>query len=378
MVCAAVCPESCIAISLDQDGYPVATADDAACAQCGQCGNVCFKFQHFTRSPHPLKSYVGFNKTESIRMMSSSGGIGTALAQKALESGYAVVGAELNLKNRRVEHVILNDVNELHRIRGSKYFPSHTKEAFAALKNMCKAVIFGTPCQISGLRRAYPDKDFLYVDLKCFGPMGCAGLEKYLKFLDEFNASGIKSINFRGKDVSWKMWGPHVEFNDGRVYSKTYFNDPFGRIFNIFYGVHQVCLSCDHFKNTSDADIRMEDAWKKMEIVTPESWKKGLSQITVYTERGFLFLSSIMTKIEMIETTPTIVEVKSIKTPEKLLELLRNNAMTIYEIETAYDKIRSRKAKMMDKFYYFITLHRYFYMATYHLYGILRKLLKWQ
>lgn len=378
-VCPTACPQACIELALDADGYYAAKADDAACVQCGKCVAVCYKFQNFEEEPTDvLQCFVGFNKNDEVRLPSSSGGIGSALAETAIDLGYCVVGAEQDLNARRVKHVIIDSKEEIPRIRGSKYLPSYTPDTFSALRDRDKALIIATPCQISALRKIYADKkDFIYVDLKCFGPMGYNILDKYIAFLSGINPSGIKSLNFRDKSVSWKAWGPKVEFMDGGSYHRPALRDPMGAIFSSFLAVHQVCLSCDHFKNASDADIRLEDAWHKMDFVTKEGWKKGLSQITIYTENGRKFFGKARHRLAATAVMPSRRAPKHRKEPSELLRLLREKDKDLPTILKEYKKTLPIKKRIMHQASYFLARNRSCYLFAYNMYhNIIKKILK--
>lgn len=374
-VCPTACPQNCIELGLDADGYYTAKADEAACIQCGKCVAVCYKFQSFAEGPTSvLQCFVGFNKDDAVRLPSSSGGIGSALAETAIELGYCVVGAEQDLNARQVRHVIIDAKEDIPRIRGSKYLPSYTPDAFSALRERDKALIIATPCQISALRKVYAHKkDFIYVDLKCFGPMGYNILPKYLDFLSSINPSGVKSLNFRDKSVSWKAWGPRVEFMDGGSYQRPALKDPMGTIFSSYLAVHQVCLSCDHFKNASDADIRLEDAWHKMEFVTKEGWKKGLSQITVYTENGREFFSKVRHRLAATAVTPSRRAPKRRQEPSELLRLLRDKDKDLLTILKEYKRTLPLKKRLMHEAAYFLARNRACYLFVYGMYHNLRK-----
>ena len=76
-------------------------------------------------------SYGARNKDEYILNQSSSGGVFTALAEFFLESGGIVIGAIVN-DNNEVEHAIAKTVDDLGRMRGSKYVQSNKKDIFRA------------------------------------------------------------------------------------------------------------------------------------------------------------------------------------------------------------------------------------------------------
>lgn len=285
--CAAACPCEAIDLKLDADGFIVATANDK-CIDCGKCKAVCFKFfkEEDSCFPEVKAVYAGYNRNLTVRYPSSSGGIATALAKTALGQGYAVAGAYLDMEKKELRHIILTDEKELPLIRGSKYIPSFTDEAFQKIGKYDKVLYIGTPCQVYSLRKLYPRKDILYVDFRCAGTAGYTLFNKYADYLERMNSSGIANINFRAKNRSWHIWGVETTFKDGKTFFRDKYHDLFGKCFSVYADcVHNVCRSC-RFINDSMADIRIEDAWHQMQYVKKNDYHNGYSQIAVFTQRG--------------------------------------------------------------------------------------------
>jgi coenzyme F420-reducing hydrogenase beta subunit len=332
-VCVVVCPEKCIQLEMDQDGYYIGRADLEQCSGCGLCPKVCFKFQDKYALPYNTKPavYTGYHRDDDIRYISSSGGIATAIGEAAIAQGYKVIGAALNLKSRRLEHQVISTAEDLQLIRGSKYIPSYTPKAFSYLKENPKCVVVGTPCQIGGLRRMIQMKDELsdviLVDFRCFGHAGKNLFEKYVDFLEGLNTSGIKSINMRAKNKGWHMWGVQADFNDGNQYYQNKFRDPFTFCFRSGQAVHDVCINCHEYKNSSHADLRMEDAWAFVSTATKMDLKTGLSMISVYSDKGKRLFEMITDtiafkkeQIDVSQRTYTVIHKK-----HYLMELLRTD-----------------------------------------------------
>ena len=233
-VCAVVCPEKAIEIRLDENGYYKACVV-GECSNCGACLNICgaYKSEKPADFSQAQAVYTGYHKEDAIRIPSSSGGIGSAIAHTALEMGYAVIGAALDMEDLRVKHVCINKPEEVSSIRGSKYAPSYTVDAFEKIAGLPKVLVIGTPCQISALRRAYREREgLLLVDFRCFGPSGHNLLDKYVAYLNSINSTGISSINMRDKTKNWHTWGICVIFKDGEHYYRDKYSDPFGFLFN--------------------------------------------------------------------------------------------------------------------------------------------------
>jgi coenzyme F420-reducing hydrogenase beta subunit len=306
-VCKVVCPvEGCIDISLDSDGYLFAESNPETCINCNRCQEVCFKFQDKfdLEFSNPLDVYIGTNVDQEIHYHSSSGGITTALLESAIDLGYIVIGAEFDTNTNRVHHVFIEKKEDLHRIRGSKYLPSITFDAFEKIDKNKKYVVVGTPCQIGGLAKMKKQNkgfdDLLLIDFRCFGHPGYNLFDKYLDFLQtEVNNSGIRHINMRSKEINWHRWGVSLEFNDGEKYYNSKFKDPFGAAFITGQSVHDVCLNCDEYKNNTHADIRVEDAWAFVGGQTGDKLKNGLSQIGIFSKKGSELFRYAQKKMEI-------------------------------------------------------------------------------
>lgn len=293
-VCKVVCPiEDCISIDLDLDGYLIAESNPETCINCNRCQQVCFKFQDQfpLEFETPLEVYVGTNLDKDVQYHSSSGGVTTALLEAAIDLGYIVVGAEFDTTKNRVQHVFIEDKNELIRIRGSKYLPSTTFDVFDQIKKHTKYLVVGTPCQIGGLAKMKKQnkgyEQVVLLDFRCFGHPGYTLFDKYVEYLqNNINNTGLKHINMRSKEINWHRWGISLEFNDGEKYYKSKFRDPFGAAFITGQSVHDVCLTCDVYKNETHADIRVEDAWAFVTEQSGDKLKNGLSQVGIFSEIG--------------------------------------------------------------------------------------------
>lgn len=112
------------------------------------------------------------------RAASSSGGAFGILAESVLKEGGAVAGAVFR-EDWTVEHVVVDKMDELWRLRGSKYMQSDMGNCYRQVKTLLdkgtRVLFSGTPCQVAGLR-SFLKKDYgnLYcLDIICHGvPVG--------------------------------------------------------------------------------------------------------------------------------------------------------------------------------------------------------------
>ena len=111
-------------------------------------------------------------------MQTSSGGLFYLLSNLIIEKGGIIVGASFTNDFYSVEHIIVNNKNDLNKVLTSKYLQSYVKEDIykkvrQTLKNNIYVLFSGTSCQISALKQ-YLGKDknseyLLCVDVICHG-----------------------------------------------------------------------------------------------------------------------------------------------------------------------------------------------------------------
>lgn len=290
-VCAIVCPKNAIRMELNEKGYFSAYIRTDLCINCGKCEQVCPMEDKLSGGVRyrAQSIYYACHKDRGIRYQSSSGGIASAIASTALKEGYVVIGAGYCYEDNKVKHLVIDNEADLWKIIGSKYIPSDTVSAFSEIINYDKVMVIGTPCQICAIKSAYPDKDMLLVDFRCFGPADYNLWDRYLRYLNKINDSGIRRVNFRAKNRNWLIWGVEVEFCDGAVYKQNKLKDPFGICFSGEGYALENCLKCKEFRKNSYADIRLEDAWNLLDYIKEEDLKYGASQVTIYNRRGAEF-----------------------------------------------------------------------------------------
>ena len=273
--CALVCPKKCIKMDMDENGFlksRICKPDQ--CIHCDLCKRICPMLIKPHNSIRSGKLFSGYALIDDIRVKSSSGGMATLLAQSAMQEGYKVCGVAYNYRIHRAEHNIANKFSQLDSFMGSKYLQSYSIDGFEAMINdlrtniESKYIVFGTPCQISGLRMVVQhfklSSRVIFIDIFCHGVPSSLLWTNYLNWLEKnkgIEKSKIQEIIFRDKSYSWHTYYMHVKAQNKEYIAKRD-KDPFLKCFTMGITNSKSCFTCP-YRTYSYADIRLGDFWGK-------------------------------------------------------------------------------------------------------------------
>lgn len=305
--CYAVCPKKAIIYELDEEGFYKAKVDEEKCINCGKCIKSCTK--NPVNNTSDIKKgtlYAAKTRNTEILKKCTSGGIAYEIGKYGLENGYYLVGTAYNYEKNIAETIIVNDLNGLNKLLGSKYIQSKSNQTYKDLINLLKgnkdnkAIVFGTPCQIYGAKNMILTENLknevIYIDLFCHGVPSYLVWKKYLKELRENkNITEISDINFRDKKYGWHNFVLKITHKTTE-YKKSE-RDDFYKIFfdNVFF--NKSCLSCKVRKEISCADIRLGDFWGKKYSLDV----KGVSAVLILTNKGIEILQKISKNITFLD-----------------------------------------------------------------------------
>lgn len=326
-VCAAICPDKIISITLNADGfYTPQLVDIDLCTECGLCTTVCAFADSRVCVPSALPKPVTcavWSKNDEVLAACSSGGVGFELAFHFLGKGYKACGVRYNAGLNRAEHFIANSVEEFLPARGSKYIQSYTYDAFSGFNRTDKYFVVGTPCQIDSLRRYIKKRkiedNFILVDFFCHGVPSKLMWDKYLDRVRK-QVGYVDNVTWRNKEYGWHdSPGVKVEKNGEKKYSSRLSEgDLFFRFFLRDRCLSKACYAdCKYRYVSSAADIRMGDLWGKKY----EENEKGVSGIIVYTERGKEALDGIKDSCVIVDEPLSVVAEYQMKAPPRRTKL---------------------------------------------------------
>jgi coenzyme F420-reducing hydrogenase beta subunit len=289
--CQQVCPRKCITLSEDEDGFVYPSVDNTSCVECGLCAQVC-PYTHSFDPRKPITVYASMHTDEGIRLNSSSGGVFTALAEYVINKGGVIFGAMFSDK-WEVTHGYVDSLDDLYRLRGSKYVQSSMdntyKEIGQFLKQGVSVLFSGTSCQILGLKN-YLGKDWKNllwtVEVVCHGVPSPLVWRNYLTTVDSLNL-GIESISFRDKKVGWANFHLSIRSNGGiGLLSQSCSTNSYLKAFLHNLTLRPSCFYCPAKGGRSGADIAIADFWG-IDGVRPDlNDDKGISAVLCYSQEG--------------------------------------------------------------------------------------------
>lgn len=326
--CMEVCPQKCITMQADHEGFYYPSADPEKCIDCNLCIQVCpVRQQGHPHKPHLV--YAAVHPDNLIRMQSSSGGIFSLLAERILQKKGIVFGATFD-KNWNVEHNHISDRADLAKFRGSKYVQSSINGQFAQAEkflNQGKKVLFsGTPCQIAGLKQ-YLRKDYpllFTVDFICHGVPSPAVWQSYLnELLSRYNIdrSSIKKINFRDKKSGWKKFSFSLSYEKQgkeKTMTELFYRNHYlrGFLHNIY--LRPSCYACPAKAGKSNSDITIADFWGVRHIFPEMYDDEGTSLIMINSEKGKLLYQQTGILSKETDYESVFPSNKSIENPAEL------------------------------------------------------------
>lgn len=310
-VCKAVCPADCISMQKDKEGFLYPLIDESKCINCGKCDRLCHAQHIFSSESEDPKVYIGYNKNEKERLLSSSGGAFIEFARHVTDSGGTVYGAAVD-DSIQIRHMRADSADKLQRFQGSKYVQSViNSDIYTSVKNDLDSgrnVLYsGTPCQIGALNRflgkTYPNLTTL--SFICHGVPSPYVWQKYAAWQEAKNNSKIKTASFRSKDKGWVNFSMKLEFENGNTYSKINSDDPFLQVFLKNACLRPSCHACQYKGKAvlSNIDILLADKWGSVRGSLPNMTDdKGISMIFVQTEKGKTMFNKVSSGMYFAQT----------------------------------------------------------------------------
>lgn len=300
--CVQVCPQKCIAMVEDQEGFCYPEVDYSSCMECGLCEKCCPVRLAKPENDEIVKAYVAYAKDEVVRKESSSGGIFKLLADRILQDKGIVFGAAFD-DCSEVCHIGVNTSKELKSLQGSKYVQSRIKNTYLEteknLKEGKKVLFTGTACQISGLK-AFLKKEYnnlITVDVLCHGVPSPKIWRKYVEEREKEFDSSLQQAFFRQKEFGWKKFAVEFLFSNSTAYKKIYQEDPYMKLFLRNAILRPSCYACKFKGLKRQSDITLGDCWGIEKYMPEMDDDKGTSIVFTHSPKGEIFFATIYASI---------------------------------------------------------------------------------
>lgn len=283
--CSSVCPRHCITMREDRLGFEYPVVDESACVSCGLCLKTC----PVAGSPdlaYPMNAYAARSIDDRDYLTSSSGGAASVLSRHMIKSGGVVYGCASD--GTDVRHVRVDRLDDLPRLKGSKYVQSSLSGVFDPLKQDLKdgrdVLFIGTPCQVAAVCR-YAGKlsDKLYlVDLICHGVPSRKMLKDHVASVS--GGRPVDKVSFRN--------GSRYELtlaSAGEVlYRADNDRDLYCNVFLRGLSCRNACYRCLFARPERGSDITIGDFWgiDTKSHPLPFDCDSGLSVMLPVTGKG--------------------------------------------------------------------------------------------
>lgn len=309
--CAAVCPQQCIQMTSDDEGFRHPEIDKNRCVSCRRCEQACPLLIDTTEHTGTI-AYAAKSREDFVRAESSSGGVFTALAELVLKKGGCVCAARYDTEFN-VVHDFAYSFSEVPSFRGAKYAQSSAEHCFQEIKSLLqegRIVLFvGTPCQTAGLS-AFLRKDapnLILVDMICHGVPSPKVWQRYLQMRRKTDARNehIQSINLRSKTSGWSRYAYSVdiEYQDGSHYCVPQGQDPFMRGFVQNLYLRQSCSHCFFKGCRRRSDLTLGDFWGIWDQHPAFDDNRGISLLLTHSDKGKAAWAEIRDGFDCIPVT---------------------------------------------------------------------------
>lgn len=298
--CQTVCPVNAIKMVPNEEGFLYPVLDDSACIHCGRCQTSCSALAEKIRKTD-LQVRGLIHLDDEIWKKSTSGGAFTAICQVVGDQDTIVFGVVYNPDTKRAEHTYVTGVENVSAFCGSKYVQSYLGDSFKKAKDFLKAgkkVIFtGTPCQISGLKKALNGSNtdrLLCVAVMCNGVASPRVLEQYILSHERKSGNKITDCKFRDKRITM---GIHHLYRRTFVYEnkkrESSLNDPYNSCYTKKILCRRSCFHCGYQFETMESDLTIGDFKKIYQAVPNAAMNKNGSVVVSHTSKGEAVLEKL-------------------------------------------------------------------------------------
>lgn len=307
--CENACPQKCIKMIEDREGFIYPQVDTQRCIECHLCEKVCPVLNPVNLPQDELKTYVVRDKRKDILKNSTSGGVFTSVMEYILLQRGVVYGVIMD-DDRVIKHIRVDDISDprLKMIPGSKYVKSEIRGIFQQVKRdleTSKVVCFsGTPCQVAGLK-AFLRKDFenlITVDVVCRGNPSPLYWKRYVAYQEKRYGGRITEAKFRSKTYGYHSGSMRLSFANGKKYVGSVRVNLFLKAFFEDLCSRPSCYDCAFKHAHRVSDLTIYDCWHAGKLANLKDDDRGYTNVIIQSEKGRKLLDEIRQSLDVYET----------------------------------------------------------------------------
>lgn len=297
--CLSICPNDCIDLIQDENGFWKARCHEKECILCGRCTQVCPILNTSGKTDKTNSVFAAVTKEKAIYERSASGGVFSHAARYILTCNGYVFGCGYS-NNIKAMHKEVNSLSGLDDLCRSKYVQSYMGRTYERAKNrLCSGamVLFvGTPCQVAGLKNMLNknyDNLFL-IDLVCHGVPSPEMFEKNIEYIEKKCGKKLKRYEFRKKTSKFPdVYSFTYTYTDGSTKIGPYYKDAYFNAFYSLQSLNECCYICPYACEERTGDLTIGDfGWGK-KYHSEFGDYSDLSCVLVNTKKGKELLSAI-------------------------------------------------------------------------------------
>lgn len=320
MACYNICPQKCISMVEDEEGFLYPKVDMDTCVNCGLCDRTCPLNEKNNKKYGVVQSKIVQNKDLEVLRQSTSGGAFTPIAQYVLQRKGVVFGVEMDADSNFVKHIKVEKEQNLVRFRNSKYVQSYVGNSFNDAKQELqkdRLVCFsGTPCQIQGLKN-YLHKEYenlITVDVVCRGVPSPGVWKKYTDYLKR--KGKLSSVRFRDKSLGYQYSTMEVVYKDGKIERNGIESDQWLRMFFSGMILRPSCPACNFRSVERCSDFTIWDCFNVSDLTKDLDETKGATRMLIHTERGQEIFNEIRDRFYVVDADVNTVAVGITEKPD--------------------------------------------------------------
>lgn len=289
--CVNVCPQKVIYMVENSEGFYYPKIVDKGCIECGLCIKSCPALNSGEFKNKTLVGYAATSQDITTSENSSSGGIFALIAREFLRNNSWVIGAKME-SDYCLKHVAINHIEELEGLQGSKYVQSNMDgiidKISELLSNGSQVLFSGTPCQVSGLKKAMKIKgidvkNLVTIDIVCHGVPSPKFFREHVKF----KYGKVSNIKFRHR-TKHELNGYALGFQKSGNYKiiQPTNRDFYYACFSSQVSLRESCYNCAYTTANRVGDITLGDLSTHRLYDSYFKKDRALSIVGVNTERG--------------------------------------------------------------------------------------------